>query len=64
MFSKISNFVKNHKLLTFIAVIIVIFLVYVYCNKGNMTYYQAIKSTVGFSTPDAPFQSMGGFDFY
>lgn len=64
MFSKISDFVKAHKLLTFIAVIIVIFLVYVYCNKGNMTYYQALKSTVGFSTPETQFQSMGGFNFY
>lgn len=64
MFSKISNFIKNHKLLTFIVVIIVIFLVYVYCNKGNMTYTQALKSTVGLSAPEVQFQNMGGFNFY
>ena len=64
MFSKISNFIKNHKLLTFIAVIIVIFLVYVYCNKGTMTYTQALKSTVGLSAPEVQFQNMGGYNFY
>lgn len=64
MFSKISNFIKNHKLLTFIAVIILIFLVYVYCNKGNMTYTQALKSTVGLSAPEVQFQNMKGFNFY
>ena len=47
MFDKIKEFVEKHKLITFIIVLIIIFLLYVYFTKGQMKFYEALLHSLG-----------------
>lgn len=57
MFDGIKEFAQNHKLITFILVLIIIFLLYVYFTKKEMTYWDALKYSLGFQPVYIPVES-------
>lgn len=57
MFDGIKEFAEAHKLITFIIVLILIFLLYVYFTKGEMEYWNAIKYSLGFYPTYVPVAS-------
>ena len=57
MFDKAKEFAEKHRLLTFVLVLIIIFLLYVYFTKGEMGYWNAIRYSLGFQPTFVPVES-------